>query len=60
MACLRDQTDQRGYDILMESLRGQLGDDDIAAFAEQGARLTEDAVIDETLAMRDPANVHTR
>jgi predicted ATPase len=44
---LRDATDQKGYDLAMESLRRQLGEDEISTLAAQGARLTESAAVDE-------------
>jgi predicted ATPase len=47
---LRDATDERGYGILMTSLRKQLPDDEIATLAAGGAGLTEEQCIREALA----------
>jgi predicted ATPase len=49
VGCLRDATDQIGFDILMRSLREQLREDDIAALAAQGAQLSRDAAVAEAL-----------
>lgn len=45
----RDATDAKGYAMLMEALRRQLPDHEIAAHAAQGAHLSEEAAIDEAL-----------
>ena len=47
--CVRDATDQKGYDLLMEAIRKQMSDADLSALAAQGARLTQEAAIDEAL-----------
>jgi predicted ATPase/DNA-binding XRE family transcriptional regulator len=45
----RDPPEQKSYDMLMESLRGQLAEHEILALAAEGARFNEDAAIDEAL-----------
>jgi tetratricopeptide (TPR) repeat protein len=47
--CTRDQTDIRGYTILMESLRGQLSEDEVARLCLCGAQLSQIAAIDEAI-----------
>jgi predicted ATPase/DNA-binding XRE family transcriptional regulator len=49
MELSRELPEQKSYDMLMESLRRQLSEDEISVLAAEGARLTEDAAIEEAL-----------
>jgi predicted ATPase/transcriptional regulator with XRE-family HTH domain len=46
---VRDPADQKGYDILMESLRAQLSDDEISQATTQGAELARDSAVARAL-----------
>jgi len=47
----RDHNDMKTYSVLLRALGEQLGEEDIAALTAQGARLSDEAAIDEALAL---------